>query len=56
MFSLTHEGVLRRETTCVDVADSVKFVGSENKVQLADCDLSFKPASFEHTKVRICLF
>jgi polypeptide N-acetylgalactosaminyltransferase len=51
MFSLTHAGIIRRETTCMDTADSVKFVGSENKVQLAECQIDSKLAPFEHTKV-----
>ena len=51
MFSLTHDGVLRRETTCVDIADPVKFVGNENKLQLAECDDQHTLANFERTKV-----
>lgn len=51
MFSLTNEGVLRRETTCLDVANSVKFVGKENNVQLAECPIARYQTQFEHTKV-----
>ncbi|KAI6234965.1 Polypeptide N-acetylgalactosaminyltransferase [Aphelenchoides besseyi] len=49
MFSLTRDGTFRRETTCVDVADPVRFVGAENKVQLADCEIEGNGIHFEHT-------
>ncbi|KAI6220089.1 Polypeptide N-acetylgalactosaminyltransferase [Aphelenchoides fujianensis] len=50
MFSLTHAGILRRETTCVNVANAHLFEGAEKKVQLEECDIEGNQAFFEHTK------
>jgi hypothetical protein len=51
MFSLTYDGILRRETTCVDIANPVRFVGKEDKLQLAECETQYKLASFTQTEV-----